>query len=314
MHSVKVKNLAESINNMADKIRNLEIRGARNVAISAVKAIENAATHTKAKTAEAFAEELLQAKEVLYAARPTEPLMRNAIKWVIGSVESSQKDEVKALVRLISSSACEFLTNLERSRDRIAEVGSKRINNGTVVFTHCHSSTVTHLLTKASKGMKTFRVICTETRPLFQGRVTAREMLELGVETALIIDSAARCFIKQADLLIVGADALTSEGNVVNKIGTAAIALLAQEARVPFYVVSELLKFDPATLCGHYESIEERGRFEIWRGAPENLVIHNPAFEVVRRDFIHGIICEEGIIPPHSVYETVVRKYPWVLM
>jgi ribose 1,5-bisphosphate isomerase len=308
-----VKSLAESVNQVADKIRNLEIRGARNVAIAAVKALKTVATHTKAKSPRAFVEELLEAKEVLYATRPTEPLMRNAVKWVIRGVESSRKEETRALARIVTSSSCEFLKALERSRDYIAEVGSRRINDGTVVFTHCHSSTVTHLLTKACEGGKTFRVICTETRPLFQGRITAKEMLNLNVETTLIIDSAARSFIKQADIVIVGADAISAEGNIINKIGTAAIAVHAQEARVPFYVVCELLKFDPATLCGYYESIEERNRTEIWRNAPENLVIHNPAFEIVKRDFIHGIICEEGIIPPHSVYETIVRRYPWVL-
>jgi ribose 1,5-bisphosphate isomerase len=290
----------------------LEIQGGRNIAIAAVKALENVAIYTKAKNRRAFLASLLEAKEVLYTTRPTEPLMRNALRWVIGNVKRSQKSGVKALARVVSTSSCEFLTALESSKECIAEVGAKRINNGTVVFTHCHSSTVTHLLAKAIKAGKKFRVICTETRPLFQGRTTAQELLDLGVETTLIVDSATRCFIKQADIVIVGADAISAEGNVINKIGTAAIAILAKEARVPFYVASELLKFDPATLSGDYEKIEERAATEIWKDAPENLIIRNPAFEVVRRNFIHGIICEEGIIPPHSVFETMVRKYPWV--
>jgi ribose 1,5-bisphosphate isomerase len=137
-------------------------------------------------------------------------------------------------------------------------------------------------------------------------------MLKLGVKTTFIVDSAARSFMRNADLVIVGADALTSEGNVINKIGTSTIALLAHEARKPFYVVAELLKFDPATVCGDYEQIEERSPAEIWKGAPEKLVIRNPAFDVTRRDFIHGVICEEGIIPPHAVSEVIYRKYPWV--
>jgi ribose 1,5-bisphosphate isomerase len=139
-------------------------------------------------------------------------------------------------------------------------------------------------------------------------------MLDLGVKTTFIVDSAARSFMNQADMIVVGADALTSEGNVVNKIGTSTIALLAQEARIPFYVVSELLKFDPETLWGDYEKIEERSQDEVWKDAPKKLIIRNPAFEVTKRDFIHGIICEEGVIPPHSIYEAVRRKYPWVFM
>jgi ribose 1,5-bisphosphate isomerase len=118
--------------------------------------------------------------------------------------------------------------------------------------------------------------------------------------------------MNDADMIIVGADALTSEGNVVNKIGTSTIAVLAYEARKPFYVVSELLKFDPSTLCGDYEKIEERSPLEIWNDAPKNLILRNPAFDVTRRDYIHGIICEEGIISPHSLVEVMHRVYPWV--
>jgi len=168
------------------------------------------------------------------------------------------------------------------------------------------------LLKKAKERGKSFEIICTETRPLFQGRKTAREMLELGAKTTFIIDSSARFFMNQVDLVLVGADSITSEGNVINKIGTSMIALVANEARTPFYVVSELLKFDPATMYGDYEKIEERNPDEIWKDSPENLLIKNPAFDVTRRDFIHGIICEQGIISPHSIAEVVRRKYPWV--
>jgi ribose 1,5-bisphosphate isomerase len=114
------------------------------------------------------------------------------------------------------------------------------------------------------------------------------------------------------DIVVVGADAITSEGNVVNKIGSSTIAVLAREARKPFYVVSELLKFDPATLYGEYEKIEERSQDEIWKEAPAELNVRNPAFDVTPRNLIHGIICEEGIVSPQSVAEVVHRVYPWV--
>jgi translation initiation factor 2B subunit (eIF-2B alpha/beta/delta family) len=87
---------------------------------------------------------------------------------------------------------------------------------------------------------------------------------------------------------------------------------LAQEARKPFYVVSELLKFDPATLYGEYERIEERSRDEVWKEAPAELNVRNPAFDVTPRDLIHGLICEEGIVSPQSVAEVMHRIYPWV--
>jgi len=128
----------------------------------------------------------------------------------------------------------------------------------------------------------------------------------------LIVDSAVRYFMNEVDLVVVGADAITSEGNVINKIGTSMVALAAKEARTPFYVVSELLKFDPATIHGDYERIEERSSSEVWADPPSGLTIRNPAFDVTRREFIHGIICEEGIISPHSISELISRKYPWI--
>src|SRR3990170_4936245 len=296
----------------AEQIRKLEVKGPRNTAIAAIKALESLAAATKAKIRKDLIEELSEAKALLFASRETEPLMRNAVKWVITQVEDSDERNVAELSNLVSSNSQNFQKSLEESKERIAEIGAKRIRTGSVVFTHCHSSTVTYMLSKALKEGRRFEVVCTETRPAFQGRITAKEMLTLGVKTTFIVDSAARSFINNVDLVVVGADAITSEGNVVNKIGTGTIALLAHEARKPFYVVSELLKFDPATLHGEYERIEERGRDEVWKEAPAELNVRNPAFDVTPRDLIHGIICEEGIVSPHSVSEVVHRIYPWV--
>jgi translation initiation factor 2B subunit (eIF-2B alpha/beta/delta family) len=79
------------------------------------------------------------------------------------------------------------------------------------------------------------------------------------------------------------------------------------------YVVSELLKFDPETLWGEYEKIEQRNPMEVWKEAPEKLAVKNPAFDVTPSKCIHGLICEEGVITPQSIVEVVHRRYPWVL-
>jgi ribose 1,5-bisphosphate isomerase len=304
--------LPDSIEATAEKIRKIEVQGARNIAVAAIKALETLAKETSAKSKEDFLKELAKAKEILFASRETEPFMRNAVRWIISQVEKVESKEVQKLSEIVSSTSNQFMQNLEDSKEKIAEIGAKRIQNDTVILTHCHSSTVTYLLEKATLEGKSFEIFCTESRPVFQGRITAKEILKLGLKTTFIIDSAARFFINKADLVLVGADAITSEGNVINKIGTSMIALIAQEARIPFYVVSELLKFDSATMYGDYERIEERSPDEIWRNPPQNLIIKNPAFDVTRRDFIHGIICEEGIISPHSIIEVIHRKYPWV--
>ena len=302
----------ESVRVAAERIRKLEVQGARNVAIAAIKALQTQAENTKATNRKDFIDQLCEARTLLFASRETEPLMRNAVRWVITQVEDSDERNVTELANLVSDSSQNFQKSLAASKERIAEIGAKRIRDGSTIFTHCHSSTVTHMLAKAKSEGKTFEVICTETRPAFQGRITAKEMVSLGVKTTFIVDSAARSFMHDVDVVVVGADAITSEGNVVNKIGSSTIAVLAHEARKPFYVVSELLKFDPATLYGEYEKIEERSRDEIWKEAPPELNVRNPAFDVTPRNLIHGIICEEGIVPPQSVAEVMHRVYPWV--
>ena len=297
---------------IANKIRRLEIQGARNIAIAAIKAIEEGTRVSKVKRRTELIEELLEAKEVLFSSRATEPLMRNAIRYIICTIESAQKKSIDELIAFVSSVSNHFLDNLELSKERIALVGSKRISNNSKILTHCHSSTVINILLKAKLAGKSFDVICTESRPVFQGRITAKELVEAGIDTTMIVDSAVRYFVNNVDLVIVGADAITSEGNVINKIGTSMVALAAKEARTPFYVASELLKFDPATFYGDYEIIEERNAEEVWNGPPLNLKIRNPAFDITRRDFIHGIISEEGIIPPNMVSELVGRKHSWI--
>jgi ribose 1,5-bisphosphate isomerase len=199
------------------------------------------------------------------------------------------------------------------SKHRIMEIGAKRIKNDDVILTHCHSSAVTGTLLLAHEQGKQFSVIQTETRPKYQGRITAKELVGAGIDTTMIVDSAARHYMKEIDFVVVGCDAITSEGNVINKIGTSQVAQAAYEARIPFYVLGTLLKFDPVTIHGHYEAIEERSTAEIWDSPPKGLKIRNPAFDVTRRDYVHGLITEEGIISPHSTMEAIHRHYPWIL-
>jgi len=304
--------MAETVKETAEKIRKLQVQGARNVAIAAVKAIQTLAQQTEAKNKTAFLSELKEAQKIFFASRETEPLMRNAIRCLITQAQEADTEKVAELSKVVFSAADQFLKDLEESREKTAEVGAKRIRDGSVVFTHCRSSTVTRLLAKAKEEGKNFKVICTETRPAFQGRITAKELVDLGIETTFIVDSAARTFMGNVDTVIVGADAITSEGNVVNKIGSSSIAVLAHEARVPFYVVSELLKFDPETLGGECEKIEQRNPAEVWSEAPPKLAVRNPAFDVTPNRYIHGLICEEGVIAPQSIVEVIRLRYPWV--
>jgi ribose 1,5-bisphosphate isomerase len=304
--------MGDSVEVTADKIRRIEVQGARNVAIAAIQAFQTLAEQTQAQTKPQLLKELQDAQALFASARETEPLMRNAMRYIINQTQNVQTTQMANLRKTVITSAEGFLKDLAASSQRAAEIGAKRIGDGSVVFTHCHSSTVTKMLAKAKADGVDFRVICTETRPAYQGRITAKELVGLGIDTTFIVDSAARTFMGDVDVAFVGADAITSEGNVVNKIGTSGIAVIASEARVPFYVVSELLKFDPETLQGGCEKIEQRKPTEVWAEAPPQLKVKNPAFDVTPNRYIHGIICEEGIIPPQTVLEVMRKQYSWV--
>jgi len=298
------------ITDTAGKIKRLEIQGATNIALSAVEALTRALLEARSpveasKVLDEGAHELVEARE-------TEPMLRNGLRYMQTHVPREWGDR-EAFKAAVNGASSEIVGHFRESKRRIVMIGSKRVRDGNTILTHCHSSAVTATLVEAHMQGKRFRVIQTETRPKYQGRITARELVEAGIDTTMIVDSAARHYMKEIDFVVVGSDAITSEGNVINKIGTSQVALAANEARVPFYVVSTLLKFDPVTIHGEYEAIEERETGEIWENPPEGLKIRNPAFDVTRRDYIHGIITEEGIISPHSILEAVHRHYPWIL-
>ncbi len=300
----------DKIEETARGIKKLEIQGATSIAVKAVEALRD---DLLASDSQATAQHVLEeGVKTLIGTRETEPMMRNGLRYLQKNLSGKWKS-FASFSEEAEKAAGEVLEFYYKARKNIVEIGSKRIRDGDTVFTHCHSSAVTETLIKAHESGKRFRVIQTETRPKYQGRITARELVEAGIETTMIVDSAARHFMKEIDFVLVGSDAVTSEGNVINKIGTSQVALAANEARIPFYVLCTLLKFDPVTIHGEFEAIEERGVDEIWEEPPEGLKLRNPAFDVTRRDYIHGIITEEGIISPHSILEAVHRHYPWIL-
>lgn len=303
----------EKVEEAAERIRRLEIQGATNVALASVHALVEQMRVSEAGDRASALAEIAGARKILFGARVTEPFMRNAVRYIEWNVRNAEWQTVEDLRGLIESVSEDLIEGFKEARRRITVIGSRRILPGTRVLTHCHSSAVSAVLREAKMRNVDFEVVCTESRPVYQGRITARELLEAGIKTTMIVDFSVRSFINQMDVVLVGSDAITSEGNVINKIGTSLVALAAHEARVPFYVVTELLKFDPQTIHGDYEAIEERATSEVWADAPEGLSIRNPAFDVTRRDYIHGIICEEGVISPHSILEAVRRRYPWIL-
>ncbi|MFW6109295.1 MAG: translation initiation factor eIF-2B [archaeon] len=302
-----------TVQHTADRIKALKIQGATSVAVQAVKALGKELRNLEWTQPEDVFDLLDESINTLVESRATEPMMRNGLKYMNRLIHESDWNTPEELREIVQEAEVCILTTFNEGKNQMIEVGARRIEDGDTVLTHCHSSGVTGTLLRAKEQGKNFKVIQTETRPKYQGRITAHELVEAGIDTTMIVDSASRHYMKEIDFVLVGSDAITSEGNVINKIGTSQVALAANEARVPFYVVSTLLKFDPVTIHGNYEAIEERHTDEIWDNPPDGLRILNPAFDVTRRDYVHGLITEEGIISPHSILEAIHRHYPWML-
>lgn len=294
----------------ARKIKELKIQGASNIAKAAIDAFYYAAKKSKAGSRSKFFNELEKAKKILFNTRPTEPLMRNGIKYILYKLKESSGD-VDELKKLISKFRNEFKKYAESSWKKIFEIGANKISNGDVIFTHCHSSTVVNIIKEAKKQGKKVKVINTETRPLYQGRITAKELSKAGIKVIHIVDSAMHEFIREADIAIVGCDLISPEG-IVNKIGTSALAIFCRETETPFYVAGATWKFDSQALLGKIE-IEQRNPKEVWKNPPKKVEIKNPAFDFVPRNNITSLITEEGILPISNLIQIMLEKYPWIL-
>ena len=280
-------------------IKSLKIQGATNIAIAAAAALKSLSTKKYYSTA-AFKSDLSKAVFDLVSARPTEPALRNAIRFVIKLRESSVPEMQYALSKNVDA----FIRKQHETKQKTVVNLANSVKPGSTIFTHCHSSTVTAGLILASKTKK-FKVICTETRPRFQGRITAQELTSAGIDTTMIVDSAASSFLKGCSRVYVGCDAIEYDGQIINKIGTLTIALLAKRFRVPFTVVTESYKFDPETKKKP-EPIERRSPDEIWES---KVKILNPAFDRTSPEFVASTITEFGELSVEKLLPKLKRMY-----
>jgi methylthioribose-1-phosphate isomerase len=146
-------------------------------------------------------------------------------------------------------------------------------------------------------------VFATESRPVLQGaRLTAFELENDGFDVTLLPDTAVGLAMQRGliQAVIVGADRITKDGHVFNKIGTYQVATLAKKHHVPFYVAAPLSSFDFVTDWRKVK-IEERTETEVKKIlgqqiAPEGISVFNPAFDMTPPDLISAIICEAGVI------------------
>ena len=294
---------------MLNNIKNLKIQVAENIAIEAVNALYHIIHRSRKLNAKGLLEEIREAANQLLAARPTEPCTRNALNYILSDLS---KDDIVELVITLDKKIRYVKNHIQDVKEQISIYGSKKIKNGTIVFTHCHSSTVIGILKFAHKKGIRFEVHNTETRPLFQGRITSVELSKAGINVKHYVDSAARTALRKADICLIGADAITSEGNVINKIGTELFLEIAEKYEIPTYICADSWKFDSGTIYGKVTPLENRDRDEVWPKAPRSIRIINPAFEIILPEMVSGVISELGIYHPEVFVEEVKRHYPWI--
>lgn len=304
--------MQRAVERIIEDIRKLRIQGARNVASSALRALSLQIRASRAKNLEELYSDILVVADTLAATRPTEPMMRNTIddiiRFALLEIKMQKATTVRAAKKLLVEREEELLGKLDSSLQKIAEYGAKIIPDGSVVITHCHSSSVTSIFKRAGETGKDFEVICCETRPLYQGRITAKELAASGIKTTLVVDGAVNVFMKKADMCLVGADAITSRGDLINKVGTSTVAHIARMHDVSFYSAAELFKYSPLTVFGQRERIEERSATEVWDKPPKKIVVRNPSFDATAAHYITGYITDVGIIPAQSLFAIATQK------
>ncbi len=295
----------------AQKIKSMEIRGAGRIARAAAAELRDYAGRLKTGDLDDFNEKMKSAAELLISTRPTAVSLPNAVRAVMRYSGETVDEARMNVVKL----ADEFIVNSENAVKRIGEIGARRVRDGDTIMTHCNSSAAISIMATAHAQGKNINVIATESRPRLQGHLTIGHLDRLGIKTSLIVDSAVRFFMKEVDLVVVGADAVTVNGSVINKIGTAQVALAAREARKNVIIAAETYKFSPKTILGELVEIEERDSAEVigreMLGKFSNVSVKNPAFDVTPREYVDLICTEVGAIPPEMAYIIIKDFLGW---
>ena len=192
------------------------------------------------------------------------------------------------------------------------------------ILTHCNAGalatagygTALGVIRGAVEAGKQVAVFADETRPFLQGaRLTAWELVRDGIHTTVITDNMAGALMRQGrvNFVVVGADRIAANGDTANKIGTYAVAVLAREHSIPFYVAAPLSTIDLEHCRRRRIPIEERSPKEVThvggtQVAPAGALVWNPAFDVTPHHLIAGIITERGIFRA-AVQESLKRAF-----
>jgi methylthioribose-1-phosphate isomerase len=294
---------------VASAIKDMVVRGAPAIGATAafgyvIGAIENAKSLTE--------ERMNSVKERLAKTRPTAVNLFWALDRMHSKFLSLKDRKPDFIIEELNKEAEKIAREDIDVNKQMGEYGQKLLPEDSTVITHCNAGALATVDYGTALGMihaaidhgKNVNAYVDETRPYLQGaRLTAWELMKLGVKTTLICDNMAGWVMKtrKVDAVIVGADRIAANGDVANKIGTYSLALLAKHHNVKFYVVAPLSTIDVKIKSGLEIPIEERSHDEVTsvRGvkiAPEKVGVYNPAFDVTDADLIDAIITEKGIL------------------
>jgi methylthioribose-1-phosphate isomerase len=312
----------EKWEDIADAIRRLVVRGAPAIGVAAAMGMAVAAVGSKATRKDQLLTELERAASGLRATRPTAVNLFWGIDKVMGVAKRSKDvaEAKHAMVKEVTKMAEEDVA----VNKRLGKLGADLIEDGDTILTQCNAGalatvgygTALGVVRAASEQGKCVKVVVPETRPALQGsRLTAFELLRDGFSCTVISDTAVG-FMMQSDRIdkaVVGADRVTKDGFVFNKIGTYQIAVLAKRHGIPFYPAAPTSSFDLKRTHDQV-TIEERPADEVAkikgrRIAPKGVPVANPAFDATPPDLVSSIISDQGIIrsPVQDNISTIIR-------
>ena len=307
----------EEVTRIGSDIASMRTRGAGRIAVAAARAMGIAARESNKSTYAEFREEMRTTAAYLVATRPTAVSLPNAVRYVMWKGNSLEQPSLEEYRDSLIRASEEFIASAEEALEKIGEFGANRIRDGDRIMTVCNSNAAIEIMRRAHEQGKDIEVFAMETRPWFQGRLTSKALSAHGIPVNLIVDSAARYFMKDMDHLITGADAVTANGAIVNKIGTATASLAAHESRVRVMVAAESYKFHPDTMVGELVEIEERdpaGVLSAKEAAERGGVrVRNPVFDITPSEYIDIIVTEKGIIPPQASFFLLTELFGWRL-
>lgn len=299
---------------VADAIRDMVVRGAPAIGVSAAYGIALGATQFVGTSVEDLEEELDYICGVMGKTRPTAVNLFWAIDRMKRTFAKAKTDgkSVSEIKRILIEDAKDIHTEDIESQRLISQFGGELMAQESVVLTHCNAGalatggvwgTALGVVRGAKSQGKKISVFADETRPYLQGaRLTAWELLQDDIPVTLITDNMSGHIMSQGKIhaVVVGSDRIAANGDVANKIGTYMVAVLAKRHNIPFYVAAPLSTVDMNCPTGDEIPIEERNIREITHVkdiqlAPDGIEVSNYAFDVTPNDLVTAIITEKGV-------------------